>query len=239
MSGGPWSRAKRRLIHRSSSPAARLPARSRRASLLVREIKRRPCGAPLQSASPGDALLVATQKVLALTRLLYPYPPTPTSTSRPLVRCLRSTSTPTLVRPSALALSPRRPRTSTSTLVRCCDRAPSPRAPLSPERIWLPRSPLSCVAPGAAPFPPPSWLRAPESPLFPPPPLAPGPFSSLFWTFNTNPSELTLLAPERARPHGRHSCRWRAPTQRRSTSTISSLDYPRASSCSGNSRILM
>jgi len=38
-------------------------------------MKRRPCGAPLQNASPGDALLVATQNVLAAHTAAIPISP--------------------------------------------------------------------------------------------------------------------------------------------------------------------
>ena len=157
------------------------------------------------------------------TRLLYPYPPTPTSTSRPPDRRLRSTSISTLVRRSALSLSPRLPRTSTSTLLRCCPFAPSPRGPLSPERTCPPRSPLSCAAPRfscielvPAPLPP-SWPRAPESP-----PLHRHRDQALSHR-SSEPSGLFRQGwhcwrPERALLHGKHSCRSRSPTPRHSTS---------------------
>jgi hypothetical protein len=77
-------------------------------------------------------LLVATQNVLAAHTAAIPISPhadidVPSSGAVPAI----DTSTSTLVRLSALSLSPRRPQTSMSTLVRCCDLAPSPRAPLA------------------------------------------------------------------------------------------------------------
>jgi hypothetical protein len=50
---------------RADNGAARQPGTITAGKAIGLRMKRRPCGAPLQNASPGDALLVATQNVLA------------------------------------------------------------------------------------------------------------------------------------------------------------------------------
>jgi hypothetical protein len=69
MTAAPQRCGRRRQITLPRAPGTITPGKA------IVKMKRRPRGAPLQNASPGDALLVATQKVLAAHTAAIPISP--------------------------------------------------------------------------------------------------------------------------------------------------------------------